>query len=121
MKKETFAARLKKAMDINNFKQSDLARKTNLDKTLINKYLSGVSEAGNDKLTILGEALGVSEVWLMGYDVPMTNNEHQGKVFDELEVLFKKHRDILTKDDEETMKFLIEKRAREIDEQNNDQ
>ncbi len=43
------------------------------------------------------------------------------KAFDELEVLFKKHRDILTKDDEETMRFLIEKRIREIDKQNNDQ
>lgn len=34
---------------------------------------------------------------------------------DELDVLFDKHKDILTEDDKETIKFIIEKRKREID------
>lgn len=33
----------------------------------------------------------------------------------ELDVLFDKHKDILTNDDKETIKFIIEKRKREID------
>lgn len=33
----------------------------------------------------------------------------------ELDVLFDKHKDILTDDDKETIKFIIEKRKREID------
>lgn len=68
---DSFQNRLKKAMEINNIKQVDLVQKTGLDKTLINKYLSGVSNARQSKLTILADALNVNEIWLMGYDVPM--------------------------------------------------
>lgn len=68
---DTFQNRLKKAMSIRNIKQIDLVNKTNLDKTLINKYLSGASNPRQRKLTILADALDVNEIWLMGYDVPM--------------------------------------------------
>lgn len=68
---DTFQNRLKKAMLLRNIKQVDLVEKTRLDKTLINKYLSGVTNARQTKLTILADALNVNEVWLMGYDVPI--------------------------------------------------
>lgn len=68
---DTFQNRLKTAMKIRNIKQVDLVEKTKLDKTLINKYLAGVSNARQKKLTILADALDVNEVWLMGYDVSM--------------------------------------------------
>lgn len=68
---DTFQNRLKIAMSIRNMKQVDLVEKTKLDKTLINKYLAGVSNARQKKLTILAEALNVNEIWLMGYDVSM--------------------------------------------------
>ncbi len=68
---DTFQNRLKKAMDLKKFKQVDLVNKTNIDKTLINKYLAGLMKAKQDKLTILADALDVNEVWLMGYDIPM--------------------------------------------------
>lgn len=68
---DTFQNRLKKAMEIRNIKQVDLVEKTKLDKTLINKYLAGVSNARQRKLTLLADALNVNEIWLMGYDVPM--------------------------------------------------
>lgn len=70
MKIDTFANRLNKAMMKQNMKQIDLANKSKIDKSLINKYLKGVAEAGNDNLPILADALNVNEVWLMGYDVP---------------------------------------------------
>ena len=70
MKKDTFQTRLKKAMDINNIKQIELVEKTKISKSLINQYLSGLSNAKQDKLTLLADALNVNEVWLMGYDVP---------------------------------------------------
>lgn len=132
MKQDTFANRLKKAMDMNGFKQIDLVNKTKLDKSLINKYLNGISEAGNDKLTLLSDVLNVSEPWLMGYDVPIDDkvlaNLLKEKIdlvegckhnqeFDELEILFRKHKDILTDDDKEYIKFIIEKRKKEIDKQ----
>lgn len=73
MKADNFANRLKKAMNIRGLKQIDLVNKTGIDKTLLNKYLKGISEAKQDNLTILAEALNVNEVWLMGYDVPIEN------------------------------------------------
>jgi transcriptional regulator with XRE-family HTH domain len=42
-----------------------------LGKNDLSQYVSGKVEPRQDKLTILGLALGVSEAWLMGYDVSM--------------------------------------------------
>lgn len=71
---DTFSNRLQKALNYSNMRQVDLVEKTKLDKTLINKYLSGIMKAKQDKLTILADALNVNEVWLMGYNVPMERN-----------------------------------------------
>lgn len=68
---DSFQNRLKKAMSIRNIKQVDLVEKSKIDKTLLNKYLAGISNASQKKLTILADALDVNEVWLMGYDVSM--------------------------------------------------
>lgn len=73
---DTFQNRLKKAMELNNMKQVQLVEKTGIDKTLINKYLSGASNAKQQKITILANALHVNEIWLMGYDVPMEQEEY---------------------------------------------
>ena len=71
---DTFANRLHKAMQIRNIKQIELHELTQIDKTLINKYLSGNAKARQDKLTLIAKALDVNEAWLMGYDVPMERN-----------------------------------------------
>lgn len=42
-----------------------------LGKSDLSQYVNGKVEPKQEKLTILGLALGVSETWLMGYDVPM--------------------------------------------------
>lgn len=108
---DTFQNRLKHAMKIRNVKQVDLVEKTKLDKTLINKYLAGVSNARQRKLTILADALDVNEVWLMGYDVPMERklNEPQNNIKDlknsELNTL---DIDGLDENDIEEIKALIE-------------
>ena len=60
MKPSTTAERLQEAMNIRGLKQVDVLR-------LAEPYC----RAYGVKLTILGLALDVSEVWLMGYDVPM--------------------------------------------------
>ena len=82
---DTFSNRLKNAMEIRNMKQSELVEKTSLDKTLISKYLSGITKAGQKKITLLANALNVNEIWLMGYDVPM-NAEIS---FDNLDIMQK--------------------------------
>lgn len=80
MKSSTTAERLQEAMNIRGLKQVDVlklaepycrAYGVNLGKTALTQYVSGKIIPRQDKLTILGLALDVSEVWLMGYDVPM--------------------------------------------------
>ena len=67
----TTAERLKEAMRIRNMKQADLARATGLAKGGISNYVTGRYEPKSDIISKLAKALGVSEMWLWGYDVPM--------------------------------------------------
>ena len=67
----TFATRLKEALAIKGTKQIELSRTTKIDRGTINNYLNGKYEPKQDKLIVIAEALDVSPVWLMGYDVPM--------------------------------------------------
>lgn len=78
---DTFANRLRKALNDANLTQSQLAEKTKIDKSLISNYLSGNYNAKQDKLSLISNVLGVTETWLMGYDVPMY--EFEDKSFNE--------------------------------------
>ena len=68
---EPTAARLKKAMELRGKKQVDLAKETGIDKGSISHYVSGRYEPKQEAVNKLAIALGVSEMWLWGYDVPM--------------------------------------------------
>lgn len=77
------ADRLKEIMERRDLKQIDIVRLCEpyskeygirMGKSDISQYVSGKVEPGQDKLTILGLALNVSEAWLMGYDVPMARD-----------------------------------------------
>lgn len=80
MKPYTTSDRLKQLMDARQLKQADILEMTqpyckkygvHFGKSTISQYVSGKTEPGQQKLSILGLALNVSEAWLMGYDVPM--------------------------------------------------
>ena len=62
--------RIKEAMADANKKQIDLVRETGLDRGSISRYVSGRYEPKAESISLLGQALGVSEMWLLGYDVP---------------------------------------------------
>lgn len=116
MKKDTFSNRLQKAINLNNIKPVELANATGIDKSLISCYLSGKYKPGEENLSILAKKLDVSQAWLEGYDVPI--NEQSANIeFDELEILYSKTKKILTEDDKDMIRFVIEKRKREIDKQ----
>ena len=118
MKADTFANRLQKAMNLNNIKPVDLSKISNIDKSSLSSYLSGRYKPTEENKQILAKALDVSEAWLDGYDVPINDNISNEKL-DEIELLYKKYKNVLTTDDIETMKILIHKRIKKIDEQNN--
>lgn len=80
MRVSNTAERLKLYMTIKGIKQSEIleriqpvAKKYGIKfgKSALSQYVSGIVEPKQDKLTVLSETLGVSETWLMGYDVPM--------------------------------------------------
>ena len=79
MKESNTANRLKEIMSERNIKQIDILNaclpycKTydvKMSKSDISQYVSGKVEPGQDKLFVLGNALNVSETWLMGFNVP---------------------------------------------------
>ena len=78
MKIANTSTRLKEIMSQKGMRQVDIlaAAKPYCDrygvklaKNDLSQYVSGKVEPGQEKLTILGLALNVSETWLMGYDV----------------------------------------------------
>lgn len=79
MEKTTTSARLRTIMQERGLKQADLVRICApfakefgivMGKSAISQYVTGKSLPAQRQLTALGEALNVSEAWLMGYDVP---------------------------------------------------
>lgn len=85
MQTSTTSARLKTALSVLGLRQSELVQRCQpyckkynikMGKNDISQYVNGKVLPKQDKLVVLAEALGVNEVWLMGYDVPM-NEEIQ--------------------------------------------
>ena len=79
-KRYTTSDRLHQLMDERNLKQTDILAAAQpfckkygikLNKSDLSQFVSGKVKPGQEKLTILGLALNVSESWLIGLDVPM--------------------------------------------------
>lgn len=84
MKISSTSERLLQIMQARNLKQVDILRlaepyckKNNvkLNRNDLSQYVNGKVEPGQTKLYILGQALNVSEAWLMGFDVPMNKSK----------------------------------------------
>lgn len=78
MKKHTTQDRLLELMRDKGLRQVDILEKckpycmkygVRLGRNDLSQYINGKNEPSQKKLTILALALGVNEVWLMGYDV----------------------------------------------------
>lgn len=81
--KTTTAERLKQIMRERGLKQADILRLVepvakhygdHMGSNALSQYVQGKVEPRQDKLFLLGQALGVSEAWLMGFDVPRERN-----------------------------------------------
>lgn len=79
MKISNTSERLKELMNARNLRQVDIVNAAQpyclkhgvkLNKSDLSQYVSGKVEPSQEKLVILGMALGVSEAWLMGFEVP---------------------------------------------------
>ena len=63
-----FSARLQKAMELSNMKQSELCEKTGIAKSSISEYLNGSYEPKQKALFKLASALNVTPSYLMGIE-----------------------------------------------------
>lgn len=84
MKNSSTSERLKQIMNERSLRQVDILEAAKpfcekygvkLAKNDLSQYVSGKVEPRQEKLTILGLALNVSETWLMGYDVRRERDE----------------------------------------------
>ena len=80
MKESNTAERLQYIISSRNLKQVDIINMcrpycdkygVKLGKNHLSQYVSGKFIPDQNKISILAMALGVSEAWLLGYDVPM--------------------------------------------------
>lgn len=78
--KSNSSNRLNELMNYFGIKQADVVKKTGLLKSAVSMYASGQRKLPQNKLTIIADAYGVDEVWLMGYDVPMFKNEERNDI-----------------------------------------
>lgn len=70
----TFARRLREGLDVRRMTQAELAKRSGISKSSISRYIKGDWEGKQSAVYELAKALGVTEAWLMGYDVPMESD-----------------------------------------------
>lgn len=85
---KSFSNRLILAMTKKNIKQSELVKKTGINKGALSSYINGRYEPKQNNIYLLAKALDVNEAWLMGYDVPMERNVSDLFVGSELNSIF---------------------------------
>lgn len=107
-----FSKNVKFLRQRDNISQQELADKLKIDRSTISRW-------ENDEMDVtVGNALQVADFFnipieeLTGKDLSINDTN-----FDELELLFSKNKDILTEDDKATIRFIVEKRKKEIDKQ----
>lgn len=110
--KDTFAKNLKYIRELKRLSQQQVADMSKLDRSTISRYETNETEPSVENALKISAALNVPFEDFVSYD--MQSSDYG---FDALELLFSKNKDILTEDDKETIKFIIEKRKKEIDKQ----
>lgn len=78
---DNFNNRLKQAMEYRNVKPAELSKLTNIGKSSISQWLAGKYSAKQDKIFVIAKALNVNPSWLIGANVPMSNETLPDKIF----------------------------------------
>lgn len=104
-----FSTNLKYLREKRNLSQNRLASMIGVNQTTIARWEDDNRTPNLDNAIDVSKILNIPLPDLIGKDLRTA----KGK--DELNTLFDEHKDILTTDDKETIKFIIEKRKKEID------
>ncbi len=94
----------------NNLTQEDIGKIVGKSRVLVSQWESDEREITTEDIIKLSNHFNIPMDTLVGKDL-----RNEDDPFDELDVLFSKNKDILTDEDKEYMKFIIEKRKREVD------
>lgn len=93
-----FRKRLKEMMDEKGLRQTDIAKATGIDKSLISSYVLGRYEPKDENLQAIAKVLNCDPLWLAGYD---------GIEEDEDKAFLEKFR-LLSVDDKKTILTLLQ-------------
>lgn len=75
MKKvDSFQNRFNYILTLRGLRQVNVVEQTGISKALIHKYRTGKSEPKTDNLIKLCKLFNVNELWLMGYEVPLSRD-----------------------------------------------
>jgi transcriptional regulator with XRE-family HTH domain len=105
-----FSTNLKFLREQKKLSQNKLAEMANVNQTTIMRWESGEMSPSLDNIYDIANALNISVADLTGKNLKEDDVE-----FDELDLLFDKHKDILTESDKTLIKTIIEQRKKEID------
>lgn len=75
MKNTETANRLRIAMNLSGLSQQELSERSGVSKASISQYCNGTYVPSNVSAGKMAKVLSVSPVWLMGFDVPMRDEE----------------------------------------------
>ena len=109
-----FSKNLKYLRGVNNISQQQLADKLNIDRSTISRYENNDIEPTVENVIAIANVLGVSVADFVGRDI-----DGDDLYFDELDDLWFQYKHLLTDEDKSIIKFIIEKRVKENDRQNN--
>ena len=107
-----FSKNLKYLRKKKNIDQQVMAEDLGIAQSTLSCYENGLRTPDLDMVSKISNYLNITDDFITK-DLTVETS----KPFDELDILFSKHKDILTDEDKEYMKFIIEKRKREIDKQ----
>lgn len=110
-----FAKNIKYLRNKKNIDQQVMAEDLGVAQSTLSCWENGLRTPDLDMIAKIAKYLNVYDDFI-SKDLTQPDNS-----FDELELLFDKNKDILTDEDKEYMKFIIEKRRREIDKQLGDE
>lgn len=100
----SFPERLLYALKSKGISQQELSELTNINKGNMSRYINGIANPKMDKIELIAKVLKINGAWLMGYDVPMNEDNHQN----ELKETVMKKIDSLKNDDLEKLNILID-------------
>lgn len=70
--------RIKELMQMYGLNQSDFCERTKINKSALSNYLNGSRVPRQDQIAKIADAFHISASWVMGYDVPITDNNVPG-------------------------------------------